>query len=107
MISRKEFLQQGVRLLGLAAIAPSLLSHSALPTEPNTPPCDSLEGLPPVEVQKRMELKYVSQSAEPTKGCVNCRFYKQPPQTGDCGGCLLFAGKVKPKGYCVSWAIKF
>ena len=53
----------------------------------------------------RTSLQYHERAPDQTKNCVNCAQYTEG-QYGDCGGCKLIPGPVKPKGGCTSFAPK-
>ncbi len=60
----------------------------------------------PLEEQSktmRKTLQYKDQTDNPAKRCDNCAQYNAKA-FGDCGGCKLFQGPVKPEGVCLSWA---
>jgi hypothetical protein len=55
--------------------------------------------------QLRKTLQYKEKSDFPDKNCANCAQYEAAKYAAaDCGGCKLFAGGVKPEGYCLSYA---
>jgi len=53
--------------------------------------------------QMRSTLQYVEQSQVEGKNCENCAQYVAD-QYGECGGCNVITGPVRPQGYCLSWA---
>jgi hypothetical protein len=55
--------------------------------------------------QMRGSLQYADVAATPDKHCEICAQYV-PGKYGECGGCNLFAGPVKPKGGCLAFAPK-
>lgn len=96
----------GVGLLNLAACG----GESAKPAEPAKPAAATggqtacaTSGDPAADAGARKALKYVDQSADPTRICSGCRFYKQPDGGAACGGCQIITGPVAPTGYCSTW----
>jgi hypothetical protein len=61
----------------------------------------------PDETSKTMRktLQYKEAAADATKACKGCAQYNAGAY-GDCGGCKLFTGPVKPEGGCLSFAPK-
>lgn len=57
------------------------------------------------EERVRTSLKYVEQSPDKTKWCVDCTQYRPGP-SGACGGCSLMAGPIHPRGTCAAFAPK-
>ena len=53
----------------------------------------------------RRTLQYKAEAVDPVKHCSACAQFNAG-QYGDCGGCKLFSGPVKPNGGCLSWAPK-
>ncbi len=51
----------------------------------------------------RKTLQYKEQTDQPAKHCSACAQYTGG-QYGECGGCKLFTGPVKPNGVCLSFA---
>lgn len=51
----------------------------------------------------RKTLQYKDASDTPEKQCQKCAQYNAKA-FGDCGGCKLFTGPVKPEGVCLSFA---
>jgi len=119
-ISRKEFLQR-CALVGAAVVGGgSLLAgcgggdktdsggssqQSTAQTTTTGDPCADTTGLTETDLQMRTTLKYVAESTEAGKNCLNCKFY-QVVEGSECGGCQLFKGPVHPKGNCSSWFAK-
>jgi len=60
----------------------------------------------PVDAQSkkmRKTLQYKEKASDPEKICSKCAQYEKD-KFGDCGGCKLFGGPVKPEGGCLSFA---
>lgn len=55
--------------------------------------------------QLRKTLQYKEKADNPEKVCKACAQY-DTGKFGDCGGCKLFQGPVKPEGGCLSFAPK-
>ncbi|MCX6046880.1 MAG: high-potential iron-sulfur protein [Chloroflexi bacterium] len=90
----------GVGLLSLAACG----GESAKPaTAAGGQTACATSGDPAADAGARKALKYVDQSADPTRICSGCRFYKQPDGGAACGGCQIITGPVAPTGYCSTW----
>lgn len=53
----------------------------------------------------RKTLQYVEKATDDKKQCKACAQYNEKAY-GDCGGCKLFTGPVKPEGGCLSFAPK-
>jgi hypothetical protein len=53
----------------------------------------------------RRNLQYKEKASDPAKKCVDCAQY-EAGKFGDCGGCKLFPGPVRPEGGCASFAPK-
>lgn len=51
----------------------------------------------------RKALQYKEAAADPAKQCKDCLQYDKG-KFGECGGCKLFTGPVKPGGSCMSFA---
>jgi hypothetical protein len=51
----------------------------------------------------RKTLQYKDNTDNPAKRCDGCAQYTVKT-FGDCGGCKLFTGPVKPEGVCLSFA---
>lgn len=103
-MTRKEFLMRSLGLAGAAVVGTTLL-ESCGGAEKKVA-CDSTEGLAAGEIQKRESMKYVSVSVESGKSCANCMFFTPPAAGSECGACQLFAGGVRPTGFCATWAQK-
>jgi hypothetical protein len=85
-----------------AAAPPSAApAAAAAPSGPMT--CES-----PVDAaaqQLRGSLQYLEVAAVPEKHCAVCAQFV-PAKFGECGGCNLFGGPVKPLGGCLAFAPK-
>lgn len=53
----------------------------------------------------RKTLQYADKATDAAKQCKGCAQYTAGA-FGDCGGCKLFTGPVKPEGGCLSFAPK-
>ncbi len=95
--------RRSLRVLGTGSLAVGLLAVTGCggEEEPSGPSCSTQ---PDAQSQQmRSTLQYVEQSTVAGKTCANCAQYK-PGEFGECGGCNLFGGPVRPGGYCISWA---
>lgn len=53
----------------------------------------------------RKTLQYKKEASDPAKQCKACAQF-EAAKFGDCGGCKLFTGPVRPNGGCLSFAPK-
>jgi len=53
----------------------------------------------------RKTLQYKKEATDPAKRCSSCAQY-DAGKYGECGGCKLFTGPVRPNGGCLSFAPK-
>jgi hypothetical protein len=95
--------RRSLRVLGTGGLAVGLLAVTGCggEEEPSGPSCSTAPDQQ--SQQMRSTLRYVEQSTTEGKTCSNCAQYKEG-EYGDCGGCNLFTGPVRPGGYCLSWA---
>lgn len=82
-----------------APTTPTPSAAAPTPTGPMT--CES--PIDPAATQLRTTLQYKDVAAIPEKHCSACQQFK-PGMYGECGGCNLFAGPVKPNGGCIGFA---
>lgn len=64
----------------------------------DTPPDETSKGI-------RKTLQYKKEATDAAKQCKDCAQYTAGA-FGECGGCKLFTGPVKPGGGCLSFAPK-
>lgn len=99
MMTRKDFLLKALGVAGATAIGAVVFEACKAPKVP----CDTEEGLAPIEIKRRRSVHYVSQTPFPEKTCKNCEFFLNQQPNNGCGECQLFAGTVVPGGFCDTW----
>jgi len=67
--------------------------------------CTDTAGLTPDEIKLRTDLTYADKSADATKTCEKCNFFKSGG-AGKCGSCTIVKGGINPAGSCKSYAPK-
>lgn len=106
--NRRSFLKSSLgaaALVGITVIGGGIISSCGGDKAP-AQDCNDLSALTADEKALRGNYKYVTNSTEAGKQCLNCQFYNAPATEKDCGGCQLFKGPVVKEGYCISWALK-
>lgn len=68
------------------------------PLDCNTQPDETSKNL-------RKTLQYKKEATDPAKHCSACAQF-EAGKFGECGGCKLFTGPVRPNGGCLSFAPK-
>lgn len=108
-INRRDFLLKSLgaaAFIGLTAVGSGVITSCGGGEKPAGADCNDLSGLSADDKKLRENFKYVTNSTEAGKNCLNCQFYKAPASEAECGGCQLFKGPVMKDGYCMSWALK-